>query len=78
METIFERVRHIIAGKLSVVESNITMESDLVKDLGADSLDVAELVMLIENEFSVEVPDSAMEGMKTVGDVVRYLENAAK
>lgn len=78
METIFERVRHIIAGKLSVVESDITMESDLVKDLGADSLDVAELVMLIENEFSVEVPDSAMEGMKTVGDVVRYLENAAK
>lgn len=78
METIFERVRHIIAGKLSVVESDITMESDLVKDLGADSLDVAELVMLIENEFSVEVPDSAMEGMKTVGDVVRYLKNAAK
>ncbi len=61
-----------------MVESDITMESDLVKDLGADSLDVAELVMLIENEFSVEVPDSAMEGMKTVGDVVRYLENAAK
>ncbi|MBO4282576.1 MAG: acyl carrier protein [Bacteroidales bacterium] len=78
MDTILARVQRVIAGKLSVVEENITMESDFVKDLGADSLDVAELVMLFENEFSIEIPDSAMEGMKTVGDVVRYLENATK
>ena len=73
MDTILARVQRVIAGKLSVVEENITMESDFVKDLGADSLDVAELVMLFENEFSIEIPDSAMDGMKTVGDVVRYL-----
>ncbi len=78
METILTRVQRVIAGKLGVTEDSVTMESDFIKDLGADSLDVAELVMLFENEFSLEIPDSEMEKMKTVGDVVGYLEKNLK
>ncbi|MBP5395725.1 MAG: acyl carrier protein [Bacteroidales bacterium] len=78
MDTIFARVQRVIAGKLGVSEENVTLESDFIKDLGADSLDVAELVMLFENEFSVEIPDSEMEKVKTVGDVVSYLEQHSK
>ena len=78
METILSRVQRVIAGKLNVSEESVTVESDFVKDLGADSLDVAELVMLFENEFSIEIPDSEMEKIKTVGDVVNYLEKTVK
>ena len=78
MDSILNRVQRVIAGKLSVSEESITLESDFIKDLGADSLDVAELVMLFENEFSLEIPDSEMEKMKTVGDVVAYLEKNVK
>ena len=78
METILTRVQRVIAGKLVVTEDYVTMESDFIKDLGADSLDVAELVMLFENEFSLEIPDSEMEKIKTVGDVVGYLEKNMK
>ena len=78
MDTILSRVQRVIAGKLNVSEETVTLESDFVKDLGADSLDVAELVMLFENEFSIEIPDSEMENMKTVGDVVNYLEKIVK
>ena len=78
MDTIFARVQRVIAGKLGISEENVTLESDFIKDLGADSLDVAELVMLFENEFSVEIPDSEMEKVKTVGDVVSYLEQHSK
>ncbi len=78
MDTILSRVQRVIAGKLSLKEEEVTLESDFVKDLGADSLDVAELVMLFENEFSIEIPDSEMEKIKTVGDVVNYLEKTVK
>lgn len=78
MDTILSKVQRVIANKLNVSEESVTLESDLIKDLGADSLDVAELVMLFENEFSIEIPDSEMEKMKTVGDVVSYMEKISK
>lgn len=78
MEDLLSRVKRVVAGKLGVSEDTITIESDFISDLGADSLDVAELVMLFENEFSVEIPDTDMEKIKTVGDVVKYLETNKK
>ena len=78
MEDLLSRVKRVVAGKLGVSEDTITIESDFISDLGADSLDVAELVMLFENEFSVEIPDTDMEKIKNVGDVVKYLETNKK
>lgn len=76
---VFERIRQILCDQLDLEEGKITMESDIVEDLEADSLDVVDLVMTIEDEFGLEVPDDQIEGFRTVGDVVRYIEeNTAK
>ena len=71
---IFEKLKEIIAEQLEVEEDAITMEAELVDDLGADSLDLVDLVMSIEDEFDVEVPDEAIENIKTIGDAVRFIE----
>ncbi|MBQ6752441.1 MAG: acyl carrier protein [Clostridia bacterium] len=71
---IFEKVRAMIAEQLEIDEDSITMESALIEDLGADSLDVVDLVMSIEDEFEIEVPDEAIENMRTIGDAVRFIE----
>ncbi|ASW42948.1 acyl carrier protein [Clostridium isatidis] len=71
----FEKVREIIADKLSINEADITMESSFVDDLNADSLDLVELMMALEDELNTEIPDEDAEGFKTVGDVVEYLKN---
>ncbi len=71
---VFEKLRALIAEQLELDESEITMESELIDDLGADSLDVVDLVMSIEDEFEVEVPDEAIENMRTVGDAVKFIE----
>lgn len=71
---IFDRVREIIASQLDVEEDSITMDSDILEDFGADSLDLVDLVMSFEDEFGVEVPDDEVEKFHTVGDVVKYLE----
>lgn len=71
----FEKVREIIADKLSLKEDDITMESSFVDDLNADSLDLVELMMALEDELDTEIPDEEAEGFKTVGDVVKYLKN---
>lgn len=71
---IFERIRQILCDQLDLEEDKVTMESDIVEDLEADSLDVVDLVMTIEDEFGLEVPDDQIEGFRTVGDVVRYIE----
>lgn len=71
---VFEKLREILADELELTEEEITMESDLVEDLGADSMAVVDLIMSIEDEFGVEVPDEDLEKMKTVGDAVRYIE----
>ncbi|MDZ4956991.1 acyl carrier protein [Clostridium perfringens] len=71
----FEKVREIIAEKLSINEDDITMEASFVEDLNADSLDLVELMMALEDELDTEIPDEEAENFKTVGDVVKYLKN---
>lgn len=71
---VFERIREIICDQLDLEEDKVTMDSDIMEDFEADSLDVADLVMSIEDEFGLEVPDDQIENFRTVGDVVRYIE----
>ena len=71
-----EKVKKIIAEQLDVVESTITEESSFTDDLGADSLDVVELVMAFEEEFDIEIPDDAGDKISTVGEAVKFLEDA--
>ncbi len=68
-----DRIKKIIVDQLGVDESKITENSSFVDDLGADSLDIVELIMAFEEEFDIEIPDEDAEKMKTVGDAVRYL-----
>ncbi|ATD54938.1 acyl carrier protein [Clostridium chauvoei] len=70
----FEKIREIIAEKLSISEDDITMEASFVEDLNADSLDLVELMMALEDELDMEIPDEEAENFKTVGDVVKYLK----
>ena len=72
---IFEKLKDIIAEQLSVEADEVTMDSNIQDDLGADSLDVVDLLMSIEDEFEVEVPDEEIENIKTVEDLVKYIEN---
>lgn len=69
----FDKLKEIIADKLSVNEDEITMESTFIDDLGADSLDIVELIMALEEELEMEISDEDAEGFKTVGDVVEYI-----
>ena len=69
----FDKLKEIIADKLSVNEDEITMESTFIDDLGSDSLDIVELIMALEEELEMEIPDEDAEGFKTVGDVVEYI-----
>ena len=70
----FEKVRAILAEQLDLDIDSINMDSAIIDDLGADSLDIVDLVMTLEDEFDSEIPDEAIENMKTVGDVVHFLE----
>ncbi len=70
----FEKVKSKIAEQLSIDENEITMESGFVDDLGADSLDIVELIMALEEEFDMEIPDEDAEKIATVGDVVEYIK----
>lgn len=72
-QKIFAAVSEIIADKLGVSESEITEKANFVSDLGADSLDVVELVMEIEKKFDIQIPDQDAETFKTVGDAVDYI-----
>lgn len=71
---VFEKVREILMEQLDVEEEAVTMDASIANDLGADSLDIVDLVMSLEEEFDCEIPDEEIENMKTVGDVVRYIE----
>ena len=73
-QTVFERVKKVIVEQLSVEESEITAEASFIQDLGADSLDIVELVMAFEEEFGTEIPDEAAEKIQTVQDAVSYIE----
>ena len=75
---IFEKVREIIAEQLGLDDKErITMETNLSKDLEADSLDAVEIIMALEEEYDIEVPDEVAEEFKTVGDLVKYVEDNA-
>jgi len=69
-----ERIKEIIADQLGVELEKITPEAKFVEDLGADSLDVVELIMAFEEEFGIEIPDEDAEKIQTVGDVINYLK----
>ena len=71
----FEKVREIIVETLSCDLDKVTMEASITDDLGADSLDIVDLVMSLEEEFDVEIPDDQVENIKTVGDIVKYIED---
>ena len=71
---VFERIRAMLAEQLDIEEDKITMESDILEDFEADSLDVVDMVMTLEDEFGIEIPDEEIEHLHTVGDVVRYVE----
>ncbi len=73
----FERVKNVIVDQLSVEAEEVTMEASFVDDLGADSLDVVELIMGLETEFDIEIPDEDAEKISTVGDAVEYIKSHA-
>ena len=72
---IFETVKEIIVRELKLEPSKVTMEANLESDLGADSLDAVEVIMALEEEFDLEFSDDAATSIKTVGDLVRYIES---
>jgi len=74
-EEIFDKVKEIIIEQLGVSETAITSEASFIDDLGADSLDIVELIMALEEEFDIEIPDSDAEKVVTVGDVVEYIKD---
>jgi len=75
MSMVFEKVREIICEQFELDEKMVKMDSNIVSDLGADSLDVIDLAMSIEDEFDMEVPDDEIGSIKTVGDIVRFIED---
>ena len=74
MSDIAERVKKIVVENLGVEEEKVTPDASFIDDLGADSLDIVELVMAFEEEFGVEIPDDAAEKINTVGDAIKYIE----
>ena len=73
---LFDEVKEVIVEQLNVSPDEVKPESRFVEDLGADSLDVVEMIMALEEKFEIEIPDSDAENIKTVQDVVDYIENA--
>lgn len=78
MSEITTKVKAIIVDKLGVDEKDVTLEASFTTDLGADSLDTVELIMELEKEFDIQIPDEAAEKIVTVGDAVAFIENAQK
>ncbi|MFM2295158.1 MAG: acyl carrier protein [Verrucomicrobiota bacterium] len=75
-KTIEQRVKDIVVEQLGAKPDQVTPEAKFIEDLGADSLDTVELVMALEEEFSIEVPDEAAEKLQSVGDVIKYIEDS--
>lgn len=75
---VFDDVRDVVVEQLSVSPDSVKMESKIIEDLGADSLDVVELVMALEEKFNIEIPDSEAEKLIKIEDVVSYIENLEK
>lgn len=75
---VFEKIKAILADQLDLDEDAITMDASVAEDLGADSLDMADIVMSVEEEFDIEVPDDALVKIRTVGDIVKHIEENAE
>ena len=75
MAVVEERIKAIIAEQLGVKPEEVTPQASFIDDLGADSLDTVELIMALEEEFNVEIPDEDAEKMTTVGDAIKYIED---
>ena len=73
----FDKVKAILIDQLDVDEDKVTMDASIFDDLGADSLDVVDLVMSLEEAFDIEIPDDQVENIKTAGDIVKYVEDNA-
>ena len=71
---VFEKLKDIIVDQLGVEKDDVAMDANIQEDLGADSLDIVDLITTIEDEFELSIPDEAVENIKTVGDIVNYLE----
>lgn len=71
---IFEQIKKILCDQLDLDEEQVTEDSEVIDDLGADSLDIVDLVMTLEEEFDTEIPDEDIEELRTVGDIVKYVE----
>ena len=71
---VFEKVRAIICDQLEMEEDSVTLDSVLLEDLGADSIDLADLVMTLEDEFDMEISDEELENIRTVADIVKFIE----
>ncbi len=74
-DAIFEKVKEVIVEQLGVEDEAVTAETSFVDDLGADSLDIVELIMALEEEFDLQIPDSEAEKIATVGDVIEYIKS---
>ena len=74
-EEVFDKVKSIIVEQLGVADTSVTLEASFIDDLGADSLDIVELIMALEEEFDMEIPDADAEKIVTVNDVVEYIKN---
>ncbi|MBP3380367.1 MAG: acyl carrier protein [Ruminococcus sp.] len=74
---IFNKVKELIVDQLGAEEDAVTMEASIQDDLGADSLDIVDLIQSIEDEYDLSIPDEAVESIKTVGDIVDYIEKNA-
>lgn len=73
---VFEKVREILCDQLEIDPEDVTLDTNIVDDLGADSLDLVDFVMSLEDEFDKEIPDEDIEHIKTIGDIVSYIENS--
>lgn len=72
---ILEKVTEILVDQLDIDEDKVNADASITDDLGADSLDVVDLIMSLEEEFNIEIPDDEVENIKTVGDIVKYIED---
>jgi len=72
---VFDKIKKIIVEQLGVEDEDVVMEASFIDDLGADSLDIVELIMALEEEFDIEIPDSEAEKLATVGDAVEYIKS---
>lgn len=74
---VFEKVKELLANQFDMDSNDLSMETNIAVDLGADSLDVVELLTEIEDEFQIEIPDEEIENIKTIGDLTEYIQNNA-